>query len=234
VLTISVVMPTLNEADNVRVRGREIARQTGPWEWIVADGGSGDGTLRAAEETGACAMAAPRGRGPQMNTGASAATGQILLFLHADSALPDGAFAAIRAALDDPRVIGGNFAFRFDDDGLGDRLLGSVYALKQRLFGIWYGDSATFVRRDAFVVLGGFTHVPIMEDIAFAERLRRHGRTVRLPLAVTSSARRYRGRLLRTTLRWTAIFALYKLGVAPHRLTRFYPPHSPARARETT
>ncbi|MBC5821004.1 MAG: TIGR04283 family arsenosugar biosynthesis glycosyltransferase [Candidatus Eremiobacteraeota bacterium] len=224
----------MNEARNVRVRAHEIVRQQGPWEWIVADGGSDDDTISAARDVGAFAMRASRGRGPQMNAGASAARGEILLFLHADSTLPDGAFSAIRAALRDPRAVGGNFALRFDDDGFGGRLLAGVYALKQRLFGIWYGDSATFVRRDAFATLGGFGDVPILEDISFVERLRCHGATVRLPLAMTSSARRYRGRLLRTILRWTAIFALYKLGVAPQRLARFYPPHRALPSQEAT
>ncbi len=233
-LTISVVTPALNQAVNLRGRARELARQQGPWEWIVADGGSDDDTVRVARDEGARAIITPHGRGPQMNAGANATRGEVLLFLHADSALPDGAFDAIRAVLADARVGGGNFAFRFDDEGFGGRLLDAVYAHKQRLFGIWYGDSATFVRRTVFTALGGFADVPIMEDIAFAERLRRHARTVRIPLVVRASARRYRGRLFATIVRWTALLALYKLGVAPHRLARFYPPYRVAPVHETT
>jgi rSAM/selenodomain-associated transferase 2 len=224
-VTVSVITPALNEAHNLAERARELSRQEAPWEWIVVDGGSEDGTPQRARDLGATVLSAPRGRGPQLNVGAGLAKGDILLFLHADTTLPDGAFVAIRDACRETRIVGGNFAFRFADDSIGGRFLGFVYASKQRMLRAWYGDSAMFVRREVFSTLGGFENFPIMEDLDFAVRLRRFGATVRLPLTVTSSPRRYRGRLVATIVRWTVIFGLYKLGVSPHRLARFYPPH---------
>jgi rSAM/selenodomain-associated transferase 2 len=224
-VTVSVITPALNEAHNLTERARELSRQQPPWEWIVVDGGSDDGTPQRARDAGATVLSAPRGRGTQLNAGARSAEGEVLLFLHADTSLPDRAFEAIRDACREARIVGGNFAFRFDDDSFAGRFLGVVYAGKQRLLRAWYGDSAMFVRREIFSALGGFEDFPIMEDLDFAVRLRRFGATVRLPLTVTSSARRYRGRLVATIARWTVIFGLYKLGVSPHRLARLYPPH---------
>ena len=224
-MNISIVTPALNEAERMPARGREIAAQSGPCEWIVVDGGSEDGTPAAALAAGARIIATPRGRGPQLNAGAAAASGEVLLFLHADTALPLGALDAIRTALLDPGAVGGNFTFGFDDDTVEARFLARVYAFKQSVFGVWYGDSAMFVRRETFDAIGGFERFPIMEDLRLVENLRRVGRTVRLPLIARSSARRYRGRFLRTIARWSAVLALYKCGVSPHRLARLYPPH---------
>jgi len=224
-LNISVIMPTLNEAANLPARARELAAQTGPWEWIVADGGSTDESASIARALGAVVVRCERGRGPQLNAGAARAGGNVFVFLHADTALPQGAFAHVRAALDDPKIVGGNFTFAFDDDSFAGRALGFVYAAKRTLFRVWYGDSALFVRASAFEALGGFAPFPILEDLHFIERLQRFGRTRRLDTVVTSSARRYRGRVVETIVRWTTIFALYKGGVSPHRLARFYAPH---------
>ena len=228
-MRISIVTPVLDEARNLPLRGREFSRQEGPWEWIVVDGGSDDGSDAAAQNAGAELVRAPRGRGPQLNAGAARATGELLLFLHADTSLPPGALDASRRVLAEKSIVGGNFTFAFDDRSLAGRFLVAVYAVKQQLFCVWYGDSAMFVRRDVFETLGGFDDVPIMEDIRFVERLRRAGRTMRLDLVVKSSARRYRGHAFVTILRWTALFALYKCGVSPRILARHYSPHREAR-----
>lgn len=224
-MKISVITPTLNEAGNIHHRARELAMESPPWEWIVVDGGSNDETAVVARRMGAKVIVAARGRGTQLNTGAQAASGDILLFLHADTALPHGALDAIRGACRKTRIVGGNFTFSFADPSLAGRFLSAVYAAKQRVFRVWYGDSAIFVRADTFQSLGGFKGYPILEDIDFVERLRARGRTVRLPLVVRSLARRYRGRFVATVARWSGIFALYKLGISPNRLARFYPPH---------
>ncbi|GAC1658402.1 MAG: TIGR04283 family arsenosugar biosynthesis glycosyltransferase [Candidatus Elarobacter sp.] len=224
-MRISIVTPVLNEERNLRERAGEISVQRGPWEWIVVDGGSDDGSDIVARNAGAQLIRAPRGRGPQLNSGAAKANGEALLFLHADTSLPPGALEAIRSAFSDANIVGGNFTFAFDDRSITGRFLGAVYAAKQRLFRVWYGDSAMFVRRGVFERLGGFADIPIMEDIRFVERLRDVGRTTRLRLIVRSSARRYRGRAFATILRWTTIFGLYKCGVSPHLLARYYQPH---------
>ncbi len=218
--------PALNEAKNLIDRARELAAQEGPWEWIVADGGSADGTLDTARAAGATTVRSERGRGLQLNAGARLATGDVLLFLHADTILPRDAFGQIRAALLERAIVGGNFTFSFDDTSFAGQFLTFVYMMKRELFGVWYGDSGIFVRTTVFWALGGFAEFPILEDAQFVERLQRAGRTRRLEGVVRSSSRRYRGRIVATVLRWTTIFALYKLGVPPRRLGRLYAAHS--------
>ncbi len=224
-MKISIVTPTLNEAKNLIARERELATQEGPWEWIIADGGSVDNSIQTARAAGAKIVRSEMGRGIQLNAGARIATGDVLLFLHADTALPRDALRQIRAALRDP-IVGGNFTLSFDDTSFASRLLAFVYVAKRKLFGVWYGDSAIFVRAITFRTLGGFAEFPILEDAHFVERLQRAGPTRRLDAVVTSSSRRYRGRVVATIVRWTTIFALYKLGIAPRRLARLYAPHS--------
>ncbi len=200
----------------------------GAWEVVVADGGSTDGTpaLAAAHPLAPLVVAAPRGRGPQQDAGARAATGDVLVFLHADSRLPRGAHAALAAALADPRVVGGNFALRFDGDDRFSRVLTAVYAV-QRSFGIWYGDSTIWVRSEVFAVLGGFPRVPIMEDYLLARALRATGgRTPRLrpdgAPAVTSSRRWRRLGVRRTVTSWVVIRYGFLAGVPPERLATLY------------
>lgn len=225
-MKISIVTPTFNEATNLVARERELATQEAPWEWIVVDGGSADNSIELARAAGAQVVRSKIGRGIQLNAGARLATGDVLLFLHADTALPSDALAQVRAALLDQAIVGGNFTLSFDDTSFTGHLLAFVYMAKRRLFGIWYGDSAIFVRAITFRTLGGFAEFPILEDAHFVERLQRAGPTRRLDAVVTSSSRRYRGRVVATIVRWTTIFALYKLGIAPRRLARLYAPHN--------
>lgn len=228
-MLISIVMPALDEAANLPARAREITRQAEPWEWIVADGGSADATVALARAAGAKVVRTARGRGIQLDAGARVARGEALLFLHADTVLADGAISAIRAALRQPDVAGGNFALRFDERGPAALLFEFCYLAQQRLAHTYFGDSAIFVRRHVYDRIGGFGAAPVMEDYAFVRRLERAGRTVRLPLAVTTSSRRYRGRPLRALARWISIMALYRLGVSPQRLARWYRPHGHGR-----
>ena len=125
---------------------------------------------------------AARGRATQLNAGAAVATGDVVLFLHADTALATGALDEIRRVLRDDAIVGGNFTLRFDDPAPSARMLAAFYALQNRALGIWFGDSAIFCRRSIFERLGGFPQLPIMEDLAFVDRLRSAGRTIRLTL----------------------------------------------------
>jgi len=225
-MRISVVMPALDEAANMAARGRELREQSDDaWEWIVADGGSTDATVECAIAAGARVVRSPRGRGLQLDAGARLATGDILLFLHADTKLPREAFSAIRDALQRPDVVGGNFRLRFDERTVVATFFETVYATRQRLLQTFFGDSAIFVRRTIYDRIGGFGDAPIMEDYAFSVALRKAGRTVRLPIAVHTSARRYQRRPLRTLWTWISIMTLYRLGVSPARLARSYRPH---------
>jgi len=231
---ISVVVPTLNEA---AVLARTLAAvPAGFREVIVADGGSADGTTAIALEHGARVRVSPAGRGPQMNAGAAAARGGVLLFLHADTALPADAADRIGAALADPGVVGGAFSLGIDspDPRLG--LIARAANLRTRITGVPYGDQALFVRRGAFEAAGGFPDVSIMEDVALGRKLKRLGRVVLLPARVRTSARRWeREGVVRTTLRNAALISLYLLGVPPARLARWYrdvrAPGGPGRLR---
>jgi rSAM/selenodomain-associated transferase 2 len=191
-------------------------------ELVVSDGGSADGTVEAARSLGARVVAGPQGRGPQLNRGAAATESEVLFFLHADSLPSPGAAAAIREAVA-AGAEGGGFQVRFEGDGTWTRWGSRLVNLRTRLTHLPLGDQGQFVTRAAFDEMGGYRDWPILEDLDFARRLRRRGRSVILPLAVRTSFRRYlrRGILLTVAVNWL-IWLLYALGVSPHRLARLY------------
>jgi rSAM/selenodomain-associated transferase 2 len=198
--SVSVVIPVLDEAARIRSSVLALPRDGGIFEVLIVDGGSGDGTCELARAMTAEArdrgirlevLQAERGRAGQMNAGAARARGSILLFLHADTLLPEAAFGAIRAILEDPGVIGGGFRHAFQEASPGLRLISAASNLRARLWGTFYGDQAIFVRRSAFEALGGFRPLPVFEDADLSARMRRLGRTVLLRPAVRTSARRY-------------------------------------------
>ena len=238
---VSVVIPALDEAERLPPLLGTLRREAELAEIIVADGGSGDGTPALARALGARLVASERGRGQQLRAGAGAASGEILLFLHADSVFPAGGLAALCAALDrDPRVLGGNFLAVFDGESGFARRLTRFYAWLRR-FALYYGDSGIFVRRAVYEGLGGFKPMPLMEDYEFVRRLERAGPTIRIdtPPLVTSS-RKFVGRHpVAIFWGWTVVHVLYWLGIPPERLARLYYPGfrrgpvtpSPGRAR---
>lgn len=219
-MRISVVIPTLDEAGTV-VTAIESARETlGDCEVLVVDAESTDATVERARGAGATVLSRPGGRAEAMNAGAAVATGQVLLFLHADTSLPDGAGAAVRAAL--ATADGGAFRLAFDRRPPPWSALSGAYSRMHRGA---YGDQAIFVSREAFDRLGGYRSLPIMEDYDLVSRLRARGRFTIVPLGVRVSARRHRRHgELRTFLRIASIKALYRLGVSPDRLARAYRP----------
>jgi rSAM/selenodomain-associated transferase 2 len=217
---ISVIIPTLREIDTV-ARAITSTRQTlDPFEVIVVDAGSDDGTREAARSAGARVILAPGSRAIAMNAGAGVARGDALLFLHADTTLPAGAGDAVRQAL--RHADGGAFRVRYDD---GRPILRTLGDLRLRFLGPVYGDQAIFVTRAVYDQIGGYRPLPIMEDYDFALRLRRAGRFLLLPLYVETAARRHRGHgTLSTLARMWAIQGMYRAGVSPDRLARMYPP----------
>lgn len=220
---ISIIIPTLNEARIIADLARELAALASCAEVIVADGGSLDVTVATARACGLLVTQAPRGRGTQMNAGARLATGEVLLFLHADTRLPTEALALIESALANPRVCGGNFSLRFAGETRAARLLTKIYPLL-RWGGMCYGDSAIFVRREVFEALGGYRDFPIFEDVDLFRRMKRVGRFVRLPACATTSSRRFEGRFLRTFALWSLLQMLYWAGAPPRWLGRLYRP----------
>ncbi|MEO0323877.1 MAG: glycosyltransferase family 2 protein [Myxococcota bacterium] len=220
-MRLSVVIPTWCEATTVAACVRRAA-QLGD-EVVVADAASTDGTGERARASGARVVLAPRGRGPQLDVGARAATGDVLLFLHADTYLGAGARDAIDAALRDPAIVGGNFRLRFEPGGSWASLFAAANDLRRLAFRVYYGDSAIFVRRRAYDLLGGFGDLPLMEDYAFVRRLERLGPTAYLrDVAAVSSARRFEGRPLRTLALWALVQGLYEAGVPTPWLAKLY------------
>lgn len=223
-LRISVVLPSWRDAENLEKLLPELARRDGIAEAIVVDA-SGDGKAeRLALSSGATFLAVSKpNRGEQMNLGAAAASGDVVLFQHSDTNLEDAHLAAIQNALADPEIIGGAFFRKFD--GRHPRLmwLESVARFLTSHGGTLYGDQSIFVRRDVFMRLGGFAKIPLMEDVEFSRRLRAAGKVAVLDPPVESSARRHlRKGAWRTSIQNGLFIVLYKLGVSPHRLHRWY------------
>lgn len=216
---LSVVIPALNEARVIagalaalaplRARGHEV---------IVADGGSVDETVRLARPLCDRVVHSARGRAPQMNAGARAASGEALLFLHADTRLPANAAESVFEGL--KRSHWGRFDVQIDSGRWLLKVVARTMNLRSRLTGIATGDQAIFVRRDAF---GGFPEIALMEDIAFSAAMKRRGRPVCLRSRVSTSGRRWEARgVLRTIVLMWRLRLLYFLGVAPERLARLY------------
>lgn len=230
---ISVIIPTLNEAPRIGALLGALRADAPDAEIVVADGGSADGTADVARGGASKVLSTPPGRGVQLKAGADAATGDILLFLHADSGFPAGGLAAIeRQFAENPTLAGGNFRVVFDGDSGFSRWLTGFYAWF-RTRGLYYGDSAVFVSRAAYDAIGGIRPLALMEDYDFNRRLERYGATccIAEPALVTSS-RRFEGRHPAAIfLGWLKIHALYYLGVSPERLARLY---DSARVREKT
>jgi rSAM/selenodomain-associated transferase 2 len=222
-MRISIIIPTLNEADRIAdVVGR--TRALGDdCEIIVVDGGSDDDTLSRAHEADIC-LQTPQGRARQQNAAAQAATGEVLLFLHADCWLEQGALQAVRSALEDESVVGGCFRQVIDAAGMRFRLLEWGNAQRVKTCKWAYGDQGIFVRRDVFERVGGFPEVRLMEDLLLTKRLKRVGRIALLEQRIHVSARRWQQRgVIRQTLRNWSLLALTQCGVSPNRLAGFYP-----------
>ena len=221
-IEISIVIPTLDEATSL-AQTLIAARERGAGELIVADGESRDATRDVAARLADAVVRAPRGRAAQMNAGAAAARGDILLFLHADTQLPDGFADAVARALADPHVVGGHFAVALDAPGWRYRLTERLISGRSRLTGVATGDQAIFVRRSVFEALGGFAPLPLMEDIDLMRRLKRSGRVAALDERVVTSARRWeRDGFWRTVLLMWSLRLAYYAGISPTALARFY------------
>ena len=222
--SLSVIIPTLDEARSIGQTLDAVMGARGVVEVIVVDGGSADATAEVVRGRGARLVTSARGRGAQMHAGAVAARGVALWFLHADTRPSAVCAGQIAEALRDPEVAAGNFSVRFDGNGRAARFLTWLYP-RLRLLGLCYGDSGIFVRREAYQRVGGFRPFPIFEDLDLVRRLRKTGRVVYLPGVVTTSSRRFEGRSFALTFaRWSFMQTLYWLGVSPRTLGRMYAP----------
>ena len=231
-MPISVIIPTLNEERTIIATLAHTAT-LGFDELIVVDGGSTDSTSALLESyrlspqaTGLSPVSwvtAPPGRARQMNEGAKAGRGEVFLFLHADTQLPHDARTMINTVLADQQMVGGRFDVQFDRPSMWGTMISTTMNWRSRLSGLATGDQALFVRRSIFEQMGGFTDIPLMEDIEFSRRLKRKGATAALTATVTTSFRRWeqQGPLQTILLMWALRF-LYWGGTSPHTLSRWY------------
>jgi rSAM/selenodomain-associated transferase 2/rSAM/selenodomain-associated transferase 1 len=218
---LTVVIPTLNEAGTIAAAIRRL--RTPDCEIIVADGGSRDNTVSLALSAGAQVIAAPRGRALQQNTAALQASGRVLLFVHADTALPQDYASQVFEALMPSGVSAGAFRFKTDFDHWSMRLIEKAVRIRSTLFQMPYGDQALFMSKDIFERIGGFPHVPIAEDLFLVKRLARLGRIAQARAAAVTSARRWRAiGVWRATLINYVIAAGCLLGVGPRHLVPLY------------
>ena len=221
---ISVVVPVLDEADTLAqsLRPLQSARGHGV-EVIVVDGGSRDRTRCVASPLCDRLLDASRGRARQMNAGAAAARGRVLLFLHADTRLPSGWDDLVRHALGNRGREWGRFDVRLDGAHPMLRMVERAMNLRSRLSGIATGDQAIFITRAAFRETGGFPDIALMEDVALSRALRTRSRPACLrPAAVTSSRRWERNGIVRTIVLMWRLRLEYALGADPERLVRLY------------
>ena len=218
---VSMVVPVLDDTGPAQQLLAQLPDDPA-LEIIVVDGGH-DGVLEGivGARTAARFLRTNAGRGHQMNTGAGAASGAWLLFLHADSRLPDG---WLEALADVPgHVMGGWFRFALDDAAWQARVIERLVAWRVRRLRLPYGDQGLFVRRALFGALDGFRELPLLEDVEFVRRLVRSGPVVELPLALRTSARRWKhDGWFRRSARNIAIVSLYMAGVSPERLAGWY------------
>jgi rSAM/selenodomain-associated transferase 2 len=221
-MRISVIVPVLNEEKSIAATLMELQRLK-PEEMIIVDGGSSDGTREICQRFGVELYPSPPGRAAQMNFGAQRASGDVLLFLHADTRLPPSAFDDIRVALQDRQVLGGRFDLQLDSPRPLLKLIGFMISLRSRLSKVGTGDQAIFVRREIFAELGGYADIPLMEDVALSRALKRRGAVACLRSRVVSSARRWEMEgIWRTVLKMWTLKTLYLLGISPVRLKRYY------------
>lgn len=217
---VAVIIPALNEGENITATIAS-AQKGGPREIIVVDGGSSDDTAQRAQETGATVIRSGSGRARQMNAGAARATGNVLLFLHADTLLPGGYIKAASDALRQPKIVAGAFRFAIDGVFPGKRLIEWGTNLRSRLLQMPYGDQALFLRQSLFEELGGFADLPIMEDYELVSRLRQRGRVATVRREAITSGRRWRqAGLWRTTLTHQRVLVGYHLGWPVGRLAK--------------
>lgn len=223
---LSVIIPVLREGAVINdvISHLKTLEEELPTEVIVADGAPAGDTLSAIAGEGVKKIRCAPGRGAQMNAGAAEASGEILLFLHADTKLPAGAGRRIAALCDDPAIAGGAFDLLIDSPRPVFRVIEKAASLRSRATRIPYGDQAVFIKAGVFHSIGGFRPLAIMEDIDLMQRLKRRGNRIRFAdAAVRTSPRRWEKEgVLYTTLRNWLLSTFFYLGASPDRLKRYY------------
>lgn len=219
---VSIIIPVLNEATIINRTLGEL-KQYPDVEIIVVDGGSQDNTVAIASQKSKVITLAGKGRARQMNAGANIAHSDILLFLHADTQLPPNFVELIIRTLKLPDTIAGAFELAINGSDFSLRLIEILVKVRSHLLSLPYGDQALFISKPAFVTLGGFADLPIMEDFEFIKRVKQQGKIAIAPAAVITSGRRWQKLgVWQTTLINQLIIAGYHLGISPTKLGNFY------------
>jgi len=220
--SISIIIPALNE-ESILPSTLESTRSSRPLEVILVDGGSVDGTQEVASRYGAKILFSAPGRARQMNRGAAAASGSLLLFLHADTRLPPHFDRCVREALSCPTVVAGAFELGIDAPTPSLRWIERMANWRSRRLHMPYGDQAIFVRAEVFRAIGGFSELPIMEDFELMLRLRKLAHIAIIPQPALTSARQWQETgILRTTLINQIAILSYFLGISPATIARWY------------
>jgi rSAM/selenodomain-associated transferase 2 len=219
---ISIIIPTWNEEKNI-VTVISGIQSSDNLEVILVDGGSQDNTVNLAKVLGVTVISSPPGRAIQMNTGAAVASGDILLFLHADTKLPPDFDRLIRAALQQPGVVAGAFTLGIDAPQWGLRLVEWGVKWRSLLWQLPYGDQGIFLTKSMFMEIGKFPELPIMEDFELMQRLKKRGKITIVPVPVMTSARRWLKKgIFQTTLINQIVIIGYLLGISPERIRGWY------------
>ncbi|MDD1413239.1 TIGR04283 family arsenosugar biosynthesis glycosyltransferase [Dolichospermum sp. ST_con] len=219
---ISIIIPTLNEAGNIKetIISSQFSNNV---EIIVVDGGSQDETLFIAKSLNVKVIISPAGRANQMNAGAMAASGEILLFLHADTRLPTNFEEMMRTTLAKPGIVAGAFALRINAPNLGLRLVEFGVKWRSHLWQMPYGDQGIFLTKDVFQQVGNFPQMPIMEDFELIRKLKTMGKIYLLQTPVITSPRRWLKKgIIQTTILNQIIVIAYLLGVSPQQIRNWY------------
>lgn len=220
--SFSVIIPVLYESSIINSviyniykisSGRNI-------EVIVVDGSPGGDTLSVIKDHRAVKLASQKGRGGQMNTGAAAARGDILIFLHADTVFSERAFDRIESVMNNSEIVAGAFNLKIDSKNILLDIISDIANLRSRLTSIPYGDQSIFVKKNYFNRIGGYIELPIMEDVNLMSRIKKNGGKIYIiPAPVRTSARKWKKNgIVYTTLKNRVVMMLYYLGVSPHRL----------------
>jgi rSAM/selenodomain-associated transferase 2 len=226
----SIVIPVLNESESINSIINDLKSQrTGhEFEVIVVDAADDGSTIRSIEESDVITVTCKKGRGNQMNSGSEIARGEILLFLHADTMLPDDALDKIADVLCGDEYVGGAFGLGIDSESLLLKFIAAWARMRSRMNRIPYGDQAIFIRKEYFEKIGRFKEIPLMEDVDLMRRIKRDGKNICIfKDKVKTSARRWEKEgVLYTAMRNQILLSLYYLGVSPHKLAKFYRSHS--------
>ena len=227
-MKVSIIVPTLNE-ELVLEKTLTQFQQLSPHELIVSDGGSDDDTRNIAGRFSHRVITGSAGRALQMNSGANEATGDLLLFLHADSRIEPESYRKMLECMENPKWIGGAFTLCIESGKWSLKLIALLANIRSKYFGVAYGDQGFFVRKEVFKDMNGFSPIPICEDLDFYYRLRKKGSVILLKEKAHTSPRRWINEgIFFTTARNFFIAVLFGLGFPPHILTKWYPLSTPS------